>query len=246
MDGAIVREGPVRIHVNGSELATVMCTPAGLDFLALGLLRGQGIIDTPEDVRLLNVCPSRACVEVWLHRSDLKPASLGILTSGCGGGTTFADTAGAAEPLQSDLRVTSHQIRKLMEALREASVLHREVGGIHTAALGEGNTLLAVAEDIGRHNTIDKLWGRCLVERIPTQDRILLSTGRISSEMLYKAAGMRTPVVVSRTSPTTLSVALAKAWHMTLIGYVRLDSMNVYAGQERIMHDEEEQSYANS
>jgi FdhD protein len=150
------------------------------------------------------------------------------------------------EPVQCELRVTPRQLSELMQALIDSAGLHRETGGTHASALAEGTKLLMVTEDVGRHNTIDKLCGRCLVERIPTEGRILLSTGRISSEMLHKAGRMRVPVVASRTSPTSLSVALAEAWNVTLVGYVRRESLNVYAGRERIMQNEEEPRYANA
>jgi FdhD protein len=114
----------------------------------------------------------------------------------------------------------------------------QETRGIHTSALAEADRLLAVVEDVGRHNTIDKLLGRCLSEGIPTADRLLLSTGRVSSEMLYKAARAGIPFVVSRTSPTSLSVALAAAWNVTLVGYVRRDSLIVYHGQARVIKEE--------
>jgi FdhD protein len=246
VDGGVVREGLVRLHVNGRELATLMCTPIDLDFLALGFLRGEGIIQGVEDVRLAKACPSGTCVEVWLRRADFEPPARRTITSGCGGGITFADLSAAAQPLKSALRVAPRTLCELMQALQEAGTLYQEVRGLHTAALAADGKLVAVAEDVGRHNTIDKLWGRCLIERIPTQDRVLLSTGRISSEMLHKAAHMGVPIVASRTSPTSLSVALANAWNITLAGYVRRDSLNVYTGQERIIHDEEEQRHANS
>jgi FdhD protein len=99
---------------------------------------------------------------------------------------------------------------------------------------------LLVTEDIGRHNTLDKLYGRCLRDGIPTEGRILLATGRISAEMLSKAARMQTPIVASRSSPTTLSLGLAEAWNMTLVGYVRRDSLNVYTGASRVLADAEE------
>lgn len=117
---------------------------------------------------------------------------------------------------------------------------------MHRAGLADPGRLLAAADDVGRHNTVDKLWGYCLAEGLTTHDRVLLSTGRISSEMLTKAARMRLPVVASRTSPTSLSVALAQAWNITLVGYVRRTSMNVYAGDERILVDEEGSTDANS
>jgi FdhD protein len=242
VDGEVVREGLVRLHVNGREIAALMCTPHQLDWLALGFLRSEGIIEGMADVRLVKACPSQTCVEVWLRAADFEPPSQVIITSGCGGGITFADLSAQAQPLTSDLRVTPGQLGRLMRALQET----QRTRGIHTSALAEGETLLAVIEDVGRHNTIDKLWGLCLVEGIPTQDRILLSSGRISSEMLNKAARMGVPVVVSRTSPTSLSVALAGAWNLTLVGYVRRDSLNVYSGQARVIKDEEARTDANS
>jgi len=230
VDGTVVREDLVRLHVNGQELARLMCTPRELDHLALGFLRSEGFIQSMADVRLINVCPSQTCVEVWLRDASFEPPGRGIITSGCGGGITFADLTAKAKPLDSDLRVTPGQISRLLRSF----LAGQQQRGIHTAALATGETLVVVTEDVGRHNTINRLWGHCLVAGIPTRDCILLSTGRISSEMLNKAARMEIPVVVSRTSPTSLAVALARAWHVTLVGYARRDSLNVYAGQERI------------
>jgi len=234
-EGQVVRESLVRLHVNGLELARMMCTPQDLDRLALGFLRSEGIIQGMADVRLVKVCPSRTCVDVWLRDANFELPGRPVITSGCGGGITFADLTTAAEPLESDLRVHPRQLGRLMSEL----LAGQQTRGIHTAALAEGETLIAVAEDVGRHNTLDKLWGYCLTEGLPTRDRILLSTGRISSEMLNKAARMGVPVVVSRTSPTTMSVALAVAWDITLVGYARRTSFNVYAGHGRIVEDEE-------
>lgn len=231
--GHVVQEKLVRLHVNGRELTALMCTPQNLDHLALGFLRSEGLIRGLSDVRRVVVCPSGACVEVWLRDAAFKAPAARIITSGCGGGITFIDLTAAAEPVTSDLRVTPRQVGQLLFKLQEG----QQTRGIHTSALADGDDLLLVVEDVGRHNTIDKLWGRCLVEGIATEGRILLSTGRISSEMLNKAARMRTPVVASRTSPTTLSVALAATWNVTLIGYVRRDSLNVYTGQDRVVTD---------
>ncbi len=243
VDGAVIREGLVRLHVNGQELVSLMCTPRELDWLALGFLRSEGIIESRQDVRLLKVCPSEACVDVWLRRPDFVRPRQVTVTSGCGGGVTFADlSAGAPRlaPAENGPQVPAGRICELIVALSQAGHLYRAVRGVHTAALArpEGDEgLFAVAEDVGRHNTLDKLWGRCLAQDIPTAGAILLSTGRISSEMLFKAARMGTPIVASRTSPTDLSVALAEAWNLTLIGYARHDSLNVYTGRERLVAD---------
>lgn len=240
VDGAVVREGLVRLHVNGREVGILMCTPHQLDLLALGFLRSEGIIAGMADVRLVKVCPSRACVEVWLRRAEFELPGPVTITSGCGGGITFADLTAGARPLDSRVRVSSRQLGLLMWTMQQG----QQTRGIHTSALAEGDRLLVVVQDVGRHNTIDKLWGHCLVAGIPTEDKILLSTGRISSEMLHKAAQMGVPVVASRTSPTSLSIALAEAWNVTLVGYVRRDSLNVYTVASRVTEDGEENTHA--
>lgn len=240
----VVREGLVRLHVNGQELAMLMCSPWELDLLALGFLRSEGLIAGIADVRRVVICPSGACVEVWLRDANRAMPTTRILTSGCGGGITFNDLTAEAEPLTSSLIVTPPQLGRLMFKLQDV----QRIRGSHTSALAEGDNLLAVATDVGRHNTIDKLWGRCLVEGISTEGRILLSTGRISSEMMNKAARMQVPIVASRTSPTTLSLALAEAWNVTLVGYVRRDSLNVYTGLARVQEEryKEAQTDANA
>lgn len=227
--GAVVDEGLVRLHVNGAELATFMCTPFDLDLLALGFLRSEGIIAGREDVRLLVECPTKSCVEVWLRRADVQLPTRAILTSGCGGGITFDDLSQRVPAVQSTTRITPQQIEEGMHQLLAAATLYRETRGVHTAGLSDGNRLVAVTQDVGRHNTLDKLWGACMVHGIDPADHVLFATGRISSEMLNKAAKMRVPVVISRTSPTSLSVRLAEEWTITLIGYVRSGSFNVYA-----------------
>lgn len=233
--GHVVREALVRLHVNGRELATLMCTPEALDCLALGFLASEGFIRGLDDVRKVVVCPSGACVEVWLRDAQFEPPTTHIITSGCGGGITFADLTAQATPLTDDVRISSGQLGRLMWQLQAG----QQTRGVHTSALAEGEDLRVVAEDVGRHNTIDKLWGHFLQAGRSPAGCILLSTGRISSEMLNKAARMRVPIVASRTSPTSLSVALAEAWNVTLVGYVRRDSLNVYAGGARIVEDDD-------
>lgn len=163
-----------------------------------------------------------------------------IITSGCGGGVTFDDLSSRQAPIVSDLHVSAGQVVALMQSLNAHATLYRETRGVHTSALADGSSvestprLLAYAEDVGRHNTLDKIRGECLMRGVDTRDGILLSTGRISSEMITKAAKMRVPIVISRTSPTSLAVELARAWNIALIGYAHAGQMQVYNGIERI------------
>ncbi len=172
-----------------------------------------------------------------LRRPAPARAEKRILTSGCGGGVTFDDLSGDRPPLQSDLHISLAQVSALMRQLNESASLYRASRGVHTSTLTDGERLLVLAEDVGRHNTLDKIRGACLLGNIPTRDRILVSSGRISSEMITKARKMEAPIVISRTSLTITSIRLAKAWNITLIGYVRGRQMRIYAGAERVTFD---------
>ena len=234
VEGEVIEEGFVSIFVNGEELATVMCSPREQRQLALGFLCNEGIINSLEDVRAAHVCPSGACVDVWLTRSDfVRPTRL-ILTSGCGGGVTFDDLTKVQEPLESTLTIGPQRLAALLIEMQQRATLYARSRGVHTAALSDGEKIIALAEDVGRHNTIDRLRGACLIEQIDSRDTLLLCTGRISSEMINKAARMGCPIIASRTSPTSMSVQLAREWNITLAGYVRRDQMKVYAHPERI------------
>jgi FdhD protein len=233
MEKEMVREVPVTVYVNRRELITFLCTPHNLRYLVLGFLYLEGIIDGLDEVMLLRVCDEEQMIEVRLTR-DVELPTRRVLTSGCGGGTTFADLTTQTSKVDSTLEVTPSQILGLMHRLYRESGLYRTTGGVHTSALSDGQKLLIVASDVGRHNTLDKIQGQCLLEGIDTRDRILLTTGRLSAEMLNKAAKMQVPVLVSRTSPTDLAVDMAKAWGITLIGYARGQQIQVYSGEERV------------
>jgi FdhD protein len=195
----VISERLVSIFVNGQELATIMCSPCQQDMLALGFLANEGLIGSLDEVRALHVCPSGACVDVWLNRADFSPPRRAILTSGCGGGVTFDDLSGMFEPLQSEVRVSADRLWALMDALGQAAELYSRARGVHSSALSDGERLLLVAEDVGRHNTLDKLRGLALQRSLDPRDHILLTTGRISAEMISKARRMGVPVVCSRT-----------------------------------------------
>lgn len=235
VDSGVIEEGLVCISVNGQELATFMCTPQRLEELAIGFLRSEGFINTLADIEVLHVSANNTCVDVWLRYPNFTPPKRQIITSGCGGGVTFDDLSQRHPPLNTTMTVTPPQIIELMQKLYLAAELYNEVRGIHTSALSDGHDLMLVAQDVGRHNTIDRLWGQALQQNINTEGRILLASGRISSEMLNKAAKMEIPIVISRTSPTSLSVELGRAWNITVVGYARGGSFRVYSAPERVV-----------
>jgi FdhD protein len=124
-------------------------------------------------------------------------------------------------------------MEELVEMLFESQQLYRETGGVHTSVLSDGEKVLLSAEDIGRHNTLDKIAGLCLMGNVWPETRILITTGRISSEMLQKAARLQAPILISRTSPSSLSIEMAERYGITLIGYARRQRFNVYSNAQR-------------
>ncbi|MBN1810524.1 MAG: formate dehydrogenase accessory sulfurtransferase FdhD [Anaerolineae bacterium] len=232
--GVVPVEEVIALHVNGQPLVRLMCTPVLLEELALGFLFNEGLIEEAsevEEVKVLALSDGQRWLDIWLGH-EIEAPKLRTITSGCSGGTTFES---AGSPVESDLRVTPRQVTHLMAGMSRSAELYHRAGGLHMAALAEGEVLVCLAEDIGRHNAVDKIAGLCLRQGLPMKDRVLLSSGRISSEVVNKAARMQVPVIVSRTSPTSLSVQLAQAWHVTLIGYTRRRSFRVYAGEERVL-----------
>ena len=230
----VVREQPLTIMVNGVELATFLCTPVKLDYLTVGFLAFEGLIDSLDDLCDLDVDLESGVVEVVLKREVVKPQKR-VFTSGCGMGLTFTLRLSHYPPLDHDLTLMPEQIFPLMQQLFEGATMYKASRGIHAAALSDTEQVILLAEDVGRHNALDKILGEAMMKGIPTAGRILLTSGRISSEMLRKGAHMGTPFLISRTSPTTLSIEAAKRLGITVIGYVRRNSFNFYTHPERLL-----------
>lgn len=240
IEGEVIEEALVSIYVNGGELATLMCTPFEQEALAIGFLRNEGFIETMDSIDHIKISANGCCADVWLKHSITQPERK-IITSGCGGGVTFQDPEVRIEPLDDELRVDSNRLYEWFRELQDRGSLYARARGVHAAGLSDGGKVLVTAEDVGRHNTIDKLVGLCMQDGIQIRGQILIVTGRISSEMLLKAAGLGCPVIASRNSPTSLSVSLAEATGITLIGYVRRSSMRVYTHPQRLQQADEAQ-----
>jgi FdhD protein len=234
-DAETIVETPVSLTVNGEVWITFMCTPVNLEALAVGFLYNEGIIEKMDEVEDVRVCEHDDNVDVWLTHTAEQPTSW-RRTSGCTGGVTAVDLL--AKPNVSlngnSFKVQPEAVGKLVEMLFESQSLYRETGGVHTSALSDGEKILLSAEDIGRHNTLDKIAGLCLMKNIWPETRILITTGRISSEMLQKAAQLNAPILISRTSPSSLSIEMAERYGITLIGYARKHRFNVYSNTQRV------------
>jgi FdhD protein len=233
----IMLETPWPLFVNEVEWLTMMATPVQLELLAVGFLYNEGVIASLDEVLSVRVCEEpEAMIDIRLDGERALPQKR-TLTSGCGGGITFTELAAEREPLPLDHRWPPQVIYLGMSnLLATVASEYRAVGGFHSSGLvNPDGTIAFVANDVGRHNTIDKIAGAVLLHGLDPTDKFLVSTGRISSEMITKAAMLGISLVVSRNSPTATCVRLARAWNVTVAGYCRGRRMHLYSAPERVL-----------
>jgi len=229
-------EEALTLNVDGRELVTLLYTPPMALELTLGYLFSEGLIKRKEDVSSLVRRRGSVMVELSRGLPKTKSPAARTLASGCGGGSTFIYPHGIRDikKIRTNIILPQESILDLASEFRKKSELFEATGGVHSAGLSDGKEFLAFADDIGRHNAVDKVIGVCLVEGVRPEGSILFSTGRISSEILLKCARMGIPVVVSRSAPTSLAVSLGERLGVTVLGFVRGRRMNIYTHPERI------------
>lgn len=245
---AVVAEEPLEIRVAGDPLVVVMRTPGRDDELAAGFLFTEGLLRSPRDLGAIQFCrdgdgaslPNVVNVIPALEaRFDLLEFKRSFPSgSSCGicGKSSIDRVHRAHAPLADDLRVPASTVLALPERMRAAQALFARNGSIHAAALFDrAGGLVLLREDVGRHNAVDRIVGRRVMdEGLPLAGHILMVSGRVSFEIVQKALAARIPVVAAVSGATSLAIALAESSGMTLAGFVRGDGMNVYCGQERI------------
>ncbi|MCX7792975.1 MAG: formate dehydrogenase accessory sulfurtransferase FdhD [Thermodesulfovibrionales bacterium] len=233
VDDPIAVERALRIRVNGKDVLRLYCTPLMVRELVVGLLLGEDIIRGSWCAERMEILyGDEITVNVI---AEEEPVLEGVtITSGCVGGLTFEKKELRHVGSQS-LRLEPFRLKELFNEFQLRSILYRSTGCIHSAALSDGKILLAFAEDIGRHNAIDKIIGYSILERIELEGKIIFASGRLSSEMITKCARWSVPVVVSRTAPTTRALDIAERTGMTVVGFMRADRFNVYTHPERIL-----------
>jgi FdhD protein len=241
LEDVVAREFPLTIILNDRELVTLLCTPKDLKYLAVGFLVSEGLLTGKDDIKKLVMDETRgvARVETVEDKTSADEVFKRFISSGCGRGASFysaADVQNQAR-IESSLRVSMRDILARVTEFQHHSKVYRATGGVHSAALCDTKSLLIFSEDIGRHNAIDKIFGQCLLEDIPTNDRIVITSGRISSEILLKVARRNVPIIVSKSAPTDLGVKLANDLGITLLGFVRGKRMNAYTHDWRVSQD---------
>lgn len=234
-----VEEYPVALTVNGRELATLIASPHDLRTLVVGFLRMQGLVDRLEDIQALTVCPEFGAASVRI-RKEVPSRLVPTLTSGCGGGIGFnlpgapANSPPAGGGAARRENYSPDDVFRTMDQLSRLAERYKAAGGIHSAAAGDGRKILVYAEDIGRHNTIDRIAGEALLSGVDLSGSILATSGRVSSEMAGKAAALGVGLIASRTSPTDMAAEICRDAGIVLLGYVRGRRFNVYAHPERL------------
>lgn len=238
----VIVESPLMLNVNGESWLTFMCTPNQLEALATGFLYNEGVIDSLDQVVDIHVCDSGDIVDIWLDTNVEKPKEW-KRTSGCTGGYTATDLHSISPEINNETSLKARCIHELVEKLFESQDLYGKAGGVHTSILTDGDQITVLAEDVGRHNSLDKIAGMCLLENLKMNRKILMTTGRVSSDMLQKSSRIGAAIVISRTSPTSLSIDLAEEWGVTLIGYARRNRFNLYTHPCRIIEPESKEVY---
>lgn len=234
-----VTEFPLTIMVNGEEFATIICSPTNMEELVLGFLASEGAILKRDELKSIQIDDSKGFAHVKLTKSlgdRFEYSTKRMIASCCGKSREFYfhNDAAIAKTSMSKIELHPQQILRMMTQLQSASVIFKQTGGLHNAAISDGNTFFEHRQDIGRHNALDKLYGYCIQRHISVRDKVLIFSGRISSEILIKAAKIGVGVILSKSAPTTLAVQLAKDLNITAIGFIRDGNFSIYSHPERI------------
>ncbi len=240
VEDVIVNEFPLTIYVNDMEFATMVCTPTHFEEMVVGFLASEGVIRSSNDIHSLSIDESRGYAYVMTKvnmTTNQEYYSKRFIGSCCGKSRQFYfhNDARTAKTSMSRTTITAAQSIALMNQMQSSSQVFLETGGVHNAALCSPTEILAVRTDIGRHNALDKLYGYSILNRIPVRDKVIVFSGRISSEVLLKAAKIGVGIVLSKSAPTDLAIKLAKDLNITAVGFIRGKSFNVYSCPERIV-----------
>jgi FdhD protein len=252
---AVVTEEPLQLMLDGQPLSVVMRTPGQDLELALGLLFAEGIARSLDDVRLVRISaesdetavavaidPSIVesnQVDVHLARAPRRrPERSMLASSACGvcGAVLIEDLRRDLAPLPKGLAVDARLLPRLLDRLRSGQGVFERTGGLHAAGLFDpAGELMCLREDVGRHNAVDKVVGRMLIEgRLPLTRSILVVSGRAGYEIVQKSITAGIPVLAAVGAPSSLAVALAREFGQTLVGFLRGERFNVYASPERL------------
>ncbi|MDP4083922.1 MAG: formate dehydrogenase accessory sulfurtransferase FdhD [Bacillota bacterium] len=237
----IVTEYPVTIKINGKEFVTLVCTPEHIEDLVVGFLASEGIVRRYEEIEELWLEEKDGFVHVKTNKCNPYYENFHnkrYITSCCGmsrQGFVFVNDAINTKRMNTvRVKISSTDCFKLMDKMQASSITYQSTGGVHNAALCNQDEIILSRMDIGRHNALDKIYGYCLKNKITISNKLLVFSGRISSEILMKTAKIGCEMVLSKSAPTELALQLAEQLGITTIGFIRNEALNVYTCPERL------------
>lgn len=238
----IAGEHPLTLYVDKQEILTIMTLGAAPEALAIGYLRNQRLIDHIEDVLSVQVDWQVNAVAVTT-RHGLKDLTAKLAkrtaTSGCGQGTVFGDLMEEIDSinLPADIVLREHTLFALLNNIRLHETIYKQAGAVHGCALCQAEKILLFVEDVGRHNAVDAIAGQMWLDGIDGSDKIFYTTGRLTSEMVIKAAQMDIPFLISRSGLTHMGYEIARKINLTMIGRAVNKHYLLFTGQERFKRD---------
>jgi len=230
----LARETPYTLFVNDEEILSISTLPSNLDELFTGFLVAEGILTSPSEIieSIVDHGNRLVIMELDVPKERLeKFESRGMLTSGCAGGLVFSVEAGASSASGRESPVIQVPATTIIERMAELDTYpgtYNLTRGVHAASLADLSRTLVIREDLGRHNAIDKIVGHCFLQRIETRDKLLLTTGRITSEVLTKTARGGFPMIISRSSASSMAMGMARQFHIDVAMYVRGGRFNYF------------------
>ncbi|SDH87069.1 FdhD protein [Alteribacillus persepolensis] len=239
MEDDIVSEHPLTIYINQEEFATMVCSPRHYEELVVGFLASEGIILFKEEIEALDIDADNGFAYVQVRSNRMQSPSYyskRFIGSCCGKSRQFyfQNDVRTTKTSMTNVTLTTEQCIRLIKKMQDNSLTFKGTGGVHNAAICSPQDIIVDRADIGRHNALDKLYGHCLLNNVPVKDKVLVFSGRLSSEILTKASKIGVGIVLSKSAPTDLAVKLAEDLHITAVGFIRGDSFNIYSHWHRI------------
>lgn len=241
-EDSIVTEHPITIKLNQNEFATLVCTPEYIEDMVIGFLASEGVIRGYADIDDIWIQEKEGFAHVktnYVNHFYEKFHSKRYISSCCGKsrqGFVFFNDAKMSHYLKDvNVKLTIEECFRLMEEMQKSSSVFIETGGVHNAALCSKDGMILSRLDIGRHNALDKIYGYCLRNQISLKDKVIVFSGRISSEILSKVAKIGCEVILSKSAPTDLALELAEELGITTVGFIRNNALNVYTRLDRIV-----------
>lgn len=228
-------EHPITIYVNGINYATLMCTPESLKDLAVGHIINSGIVKSMKDILIVMACDDEREIYITAQNINLEGNQLKqMIVTGCSHGADISEKLKELPKIHSDYKVSLDEIKFNFKRMIKGSKKYKKHGAIHSSAL-VGNEFFVVKEDVARHNSHDKVVGYALIRDIDITRSMIITTGRISADMVYKAVNSNVPILCSLSNPTTLAVEMADRCNITIVGRAITPKVTVYTHNERVV-----------